>query len=127
MTRTASCACGKLTAACEGEPVRISICHCLDCQRRTGSAFGAAAFFPRKAVRTEGPCRVFERTADSGAQLQFHFCPDCGSTVFWTRSSRPDVTAVAIGAFADPAFPAPDKEVWQNRAHGWARFGLEEG
>ena len=67
MTRTASCACGKLTAACEGEPVRISICHCLDCQRRTGSAFGAAAFFPRKAVRTEGPCQVFERTADSGA------------------------------------------------------------
>jgi hypothetical protein len=96
MTRTASCACGSLTAACEGEPVRISICHCLDCQRRTGSAFGAAAFFPREAVRTDGPSQVFERAADSGA-------------------------------FADPAFPAPDKEVWQHRSHHWARLGLEEG
>lgn len=127
MTRTASCACGRLTAECEGEPARVSICHCLDCQRRTGSAFGSAAFFPRTAVRTGGESRVFERTADSGARLGFHFCPACGSTVFWTRSTWPEVTAVAVGAFADPAFPAPDKEVYQDRSHLWARLGLPDG
>ena len=40
-TRTATCSCGQLRLACEGEPVRISICHCLECQKRTGSIFGA--------------------------------------------------------------------------------------
>jgi len=41
--RQAACSCGKLSAAAEGDPIRISICHCHACQRRTGSVFGAQA------------------------------------------------------------------------------------
>ena len=84
MTRQAACACGKLSLICEGEPVRISVCHCLECQRRTGSIFGAQAWFPRDRVTksTKGAAR-FVRVADSGKNIVFHFCPDCGSTLFW--------------------------------------------
>ena len=46
MTRTATCQCGQLAVACEGDPVRISVCHCLDCQKRSGSSFAAQARFP---------------------------------------------------------------------------------
>jgi hypothetical protein len=48
--RLASCSCGQLTAEVSGEPVRVSICHCLACQRRTGSVFGEQARFPRVDV-----------------------------------------------------------------------------
>ena len=48
--RTASCSCGQLQARVTAEPLRVSVCHCLACQRRTGSVFGAQARFSRDAV-----------------------------------------------------------------------------
>ena len=121
-TRTAACACGQLRISCAGEPQRVSVCHCLDCQRRTGSAFGVAAFFPRGAVTPEGRQHTNRRVADSGRGLTFHFCPDCGSTVFWEPEFRPDSIAVAVGGFADPSFPQPEKAVYEERAHPWVKI-----
>jgi hypothetical protein len=123
-TRTATCACGQLRLACEGEPQRVSVCHCLDCQRRTGSAFGVAAFYPRTAVKAEGRAQTTRRLADSGRGLTFHFCPDCGATVFWEPDFRPDSVAVAVGAFGDPSFPKPEKAVFEERAHPWAKISF---
>jgi hypothetical protein len=118
-TRHAACSCGQLTATTEGDPIRISICHCLACQRRTGSAFGAQARFPRDKVRTEGRSTQYVRTADSGNKITFHFCPDCGATVYYRLELLPDAIAVAIGAFADPTFPAPKVSVYEARRHPW--------
>jgi hypothetical protein len=123
-TRIAACACGQLRLSCQGEPQRVSVCHCLDCQRRTGSAFGVGAFYPRRAVKSEGRAQTTRRLADSGRGLTFHFCPDCGSTVFWEPDFRPDSLAVAVGAFADPSFPKPDKAVFEERAHSWAKISF---
>lgn len=122
--RTAACACGQLRITCEGAPLTVSICHCLDCQRRTGSAFGIAAFFARGATRAEGRDVTFRRMADSGRGITFHFCPDCGSTVFWEPDVWPDAIAVAVGAFADPFFPKPEKAVWEERAHPWVKVSF---
>jgi hypothetical protein len=49
------------------------------------------------------------------------FCPECGSTVYWTMSSQPDLVAVAVavGNFADPAFPGPRVSVFEKRRRGW--------
>ena len=47
VVRRAECACGQLSAVCSGEPMRVSVCHCLACKRRTGSAFSYNARFPR--------------------------------------------------------------------------------
>jgi hypothetical protein len=123
-TRIAACACGQLRLSCRGEPQIVSVCHCLDCQRRTGSAFGVGAFYPRTAVTIEGLAQTTRRLADSGRGLTFHFCPDCGGTVFWEPDFRPDSLAVAVGAFADPSFPKPDKAVFEERAHPWAKISF---
>lgn len=122
IVREASCACGQFKVSCRGEPQKISLCHCLDCQRRTGSAFGIAAFYPRDAVTAEGQISSIRRIADSGRGITFHFCPDCGSTVFWEPEFRPEAIAVAVGAFADPSFPRPTQAVWQERAHRWVKL-----
>src|SRR6185437_7138735 len=117
--RTATCACGKLIVTCSGDPTRISVCHCLDCQRRTGSTYVIGAFFARNDVEANGSFRTFRRDSDSGSAVSFHFCPDCGSTVFWEPEQRPDMVAVAVGAFADPAFPAPSQSAFNERRHSW--------
>ncbi len=118
-TRQASCCCGQLRLTTAGEPVRISICHCLECQRRTGSVFGAQARFKREQVTIEGRAAEYLRKGDSGNPITFRFCPACGSTVYWTLSALPELIAVAVGAFADPAFPAPWVSVYERRRHGW--------
>lgn len=117
--RTATCACGQLRVACRGEPQLVALCHCLDCQRRTGSTYGVAAFFARDAVEATGRTGTFRRSSDSGHAVVFHFCPDCGSTVFWEPARKPDSVAVAVGCFGDPSFPAPTRAVWDERRHPW--------
>jgi hypothetical protein len=117
--REATCSCGQLRLEAEGEPVRISMCHCLACQRRTGSVFGAQARFPRDQVRVEGRHTDYVRLSDEGEERIYHFCPECGSTVFYELASVPDVYAVPLGAFADPTFPAPRVSVYESSRHPW--------
>lgn len=127
IVRHASCTCGQLRVACEGDPVRVSICHCLDCRRRTGSVFGTQARFREEQVRTSGEAREFVRTTDSGRTVTQRFCPHCGSTVWWTLQREPGVVAVAVGAFGDPAFPAPWVEVYAARRSPWVAMPALDG
>ena len=117
--RTATCRCGQLKAVCEGEPVRVSVCHCLDCQKRSGSAFATQARWPDGQVALSGEARTWERVADSGHRATYQFCPHCGSTVAYVIQGWPGVTAVPVGAFADPEFPAPKFSVYEHRKHAW--------
>lgn len=119
MTRIATCACGNLRVTCASEPAKVSLCHCLACQKRTGSAYGIAAFFSRADVRVDGPSKSYERQSDRGFPVRFHFCPDCGSTVFWEPQRKPDFVAVGVGSFADPTFPAPTQSVYGEYRHAW--------
>ena len=72
MTRTATCRCGQLSATCTGEPVRGSVCHCYDCQKRSGSAFAVQARFPSEAVTISGEHKLYShvRTRQSGLQTR---------------------------------------------------------
>jgi hypothetical protein len=119
--RRAACSCGQLQVVCTGEPVRVSLCHCLECQRRTGSVYGAQARFRREDISSiEGRSTAFSRMGDSGNSSTLHFCPVCGSTVYWEPDALPDFIVVAVGAFADPHFPAPKVSVYEERRHAWA-------
>jgi len=124
----ASCSCGKLKAVVNGDPLRIAICHCEACQKRTGSVFSAQARFNRPDVVVSGPSSVFERKADSGNVLKFHFCPACGATVYYFNTAWPDAIGIPLGAFADPAFPMPRFSVYERTKHKWlslAGLGME--
>lgn len=120
--RIATCRCGQLQARCEGDPVRISVCHCLACQRRSGSAFAVQARWPDAQVAITGKRKEWQRTADSGGVAHYFFCPECGATLFYRLDKFPGLTAVPVGAFADPAFPAPGFSVWEERKHAWVEI-----
>jgi len=96
------------------------MCHCVDRQRRTGSLFGVAAFFERSAVTVaNGRSKTFTRNSVIGKPVSFHFCPKCGSTVFWEPERMPHLIGVAVGAFADPSFPQPEQSVFTTSKHAW--------
>ncbi|HWA62976.1 MAG TPA: GFA family protein, partial [Caulobacteraceae bacterium] len=118
-TRTASCSCGQLAIEVEGEPRGVGLCHCLACQRRTGSVFAALASF-RPPWRVTGKATEYVRTGDHGSRFRFRFCPVCGTSLFHTEEGYEDRSvSVAVGAFADPSFPPPSVSVYDSRRHPW--------
>jgi len=118
-TRFAACSCGQLSAQVSGEAVRISICHCLACQRRSGGPFAQQARFRRADVVISGPSTEYVRTGDAGSRATFHFCARCGVTVYYEAENFGDYVMIPVGVFADPGFPAPTVSVYESRMHGW--------
>jgi len=123
MPRIAHCCCGSLRVETTGEPAIVAACHCRECQRRTGAPYGVSVYFEKTQVRPEGASKVYTRNGQEGRKLRFHFCPECGTTVYWEADFRPDQIGVALGAFADPAFPAPTRSAWEESRHSWVAFG----
>ncbi len=119
---TARCQCGQLSVECHGDPVRVSVCHCHDCQRRSGSAFAAQIRFPIETVRVSGDYLSWTRTADSGNKAHFHFCPTCGSTMFYEIDMMPGTRAIPMGAFAGTDLPRPWVSVFENRKLPWVEL-----
>ena len=117
--RTASCSCGQLQVHVKSEPIRVSVCHCLACQRRTGSVFGAQARFSPSSVTVTGAAKEYVRVGDGGSRATFRFCPECGSTVFYTAECLVGSIVIPVGAFADPTFPSPTFSVYEERMHSW--------
>lgn len=118
-SRLAHCSCGQLSVSTQGNPIRISICHCYACQRRTGSAFGVQARFHYDNVRISGDSQRYTRASDEGNSITFFFCPNCGSTVYYRLDQTPGIIAVPIGAFAESDFPEPTVSVYEEHQHAW--------
>jgi hypothetical protein len=95
------------------------VCHCLACQRRTGSVFGAQARFSADSVTISGNGKEFVRVGDEGTAATFRFCPECGATVYFTAPVMEGSIAIPVGAFADPTFPGPTFSVYEERMHSW--------
>jgi hypothetical protein len=120
--RLAQCHCGSLRATTSGEPLYVGICHCKACQRRTGALAASVAGFAKAQVTIEGQTKVFDRNGQSGRKVRFYFCPDCGTSLYWEADARPDVYILAVGAFADPNFPAPSVSIFEESKHTWMQL-----
>ena len=121
MKHHASCSCGQLTIDYDGEIAKTSICHCFECQKRTGSAFGIQVRLETAKISIQGDSTVFQRKGDEGV-VTLHFCPKCGSTVYWELDGMPGSTVVAAGSFTNPELPSPTFMVYGNRKHHWIKM-----
>ncbi len=73
----------------------------------------------QRRVAIDGRSSRYVRTGDEGSTATFHFCPDCGSTVYYQLDAMPEFVAVPVGNFADPAFPPPSVSIYDVRRHPW--------
>ncbi|WP_353217128.1 GFA family protein [Sandarakinorhabdus sp.] len=95
------------------------MCHCADCQRRSGSPFGMAVWLMETDVTIIGETRAFVHVSDKGRELTNRFCPNCGSTICFTAAINPGLIAIPAGLFADPNTPPPMRSVFEERRHPW--------
>jgi hypothetical protein len=110
-----------LNARSDADSDFVIACNCKACQRRTGAPFGAGLYFPKTVLAFQGVSKTWHRTSDAGRDLGMHFCPECGTTLYWTLEMRPDHIGVAYGCFVTPV-PDPIRAIWTEAKHGWVTF-----
>jgi hypothetical protein len=117
----ARCSCGAVALSFSGPSKLVVACHCIDCQRRTGAPFGVGAFYPAEVVTISGTPKQFTRASASGGKVHTYFCPNCGSSVYWSADNLPAMIGVAVGALADPKYSAPAKSIFEQSKHDWVQ------
>lgn len=123
MERQAKCLCGQLKVTVRGEPALSMVCNCTNCQRRTGSVFGAITYFhDTQVIQQSGQALSYRFKVDSGNTNQTFFCPECGTTVYFKADMFNGQTGIAAGCFNDPDLPEPGLAVWTNSKTKWVNF-----
>ena len=122
MKISGACHCGSITVEGEADPDRVSICHCTDCQTRTGSAFGVSVQVPGNTFKMTGqPTAYLKTTPESGKPRLQTFCPKCGSQIYSTTPGdgvQPFYT-VRVGMLAQRDQLAPKRQNWFRSARAW--------
>ena len=104
---TGGCLCGDVRIVATGRPLRVGVCHCLDCRKHHGALFHASAIFPQAAVALSGETRDYAGR---------HFCPRCGSSVFGRSAGEVEVN---LGSLDAPDQFLPTYELWTVRREAW--------
>ncbi len=114
------CTCGKVRYRLRGEPIAFYACHCLDCQRESGSAFGLSMIVRRESLEIlEGETKHFVVTRPDGRVTQTARCPHCATRLWSEPRSAPEVRTLRPGTLDDPRAYAPWGNMWTVRAHPW--------
>jgi hypothetical protein len=116
-----SCHCGYITFEAEADPAQTGICHCIDCQQLTGSAFRT---FIRVATDTfrilSGEPTTYFRTGDSGRTLRQGFCPRCGSPIYSTAAEeQPKFHSLRPGTIRQRDQLVPQMQIWCRSQVPW--------
>jgi hypothetical protein len=128
---TGGCVCGSIRYQCSGEPERVTVCHCLWCQRRTGSAFGTEMVFHADKVSLSGaePAKYRHISDESGRWLETYFCGRCGSNLGMTLEAVPGIRTLPAGTLDDPGSLSPARtkfrQVFARSRRSWGDPGAE--
>ena len=116
---TGGCLCGAVRYTANGPSLRMHLCHCRDCKRFTGTAFGAGIVFPATSVVVDGELRSFDVMGGSGHLVHRKFCSRCGSGVLVTADVKTDIVVVQAGSLDDPSLFIPTTEFFTDAALVW--------
>jgi hypothetical protein len=117
--REGGCACGAVRYRLTSEPLFVHCCHCLNCQRQTGSAFVINLLIEadRVAVLGDEPQPV-DVPRDDGSSQRIWRCPTCQIAV-WSQYGRPEVRFVRGGTLDDPSSVSPDVHIYTRSKVPW--------
>ena len=107
------CLCGSTKYECSSEPVVSAVCHCKDCQKHSGSAFGLYDGVPKNSLTTTGESlKTFEGQGGSGKYFHRTFCGDCGSSLYAAIEAAPDLLLIHAGTLDDATWVQPEVQAW---------------
>lgn len=122
---TGRCACGAVTYRMTAPPMITHCCHCLDCQRQTGSAFVLNALIEADRVHVEGEVTASRMPTDSGQPHHIIRCAQCGTALWSEYGAGAALRFMRVGALDDPSAIPPDVHIYTRSKQPWVR--LPEG
>jgi hypothetical protein len=120
---TGGCACGAVRYRLTSEPLVVHCCHCLNCQRQTGSAFVINLLIEADRVEVSGEPRPVDVPRDDGSTQRIYRCPTCEVAVF-SEYGWPEVRFVRGGTLDEPSSVRPDVHIYTRSKLPWV--GLPE-
>jgi hypothetical protein len=117
------CLCGKVRYSADAAPKFMSVCHCRDCQRFTGSAFSIVIALPKAALAVTGALKGFVKRGDSGKPIERFFCPECGTSVVEEAQALPGLAMIAAGTLDDARWVKPTSQIYCASAQPWVELG----
>lgn len=117
MAREGGCQCGAVRFRAAGEPERVGICHCADCRRAAAAPMMAWAVYPREQFAIiRGEAQAYNSSPD----VYRHFCPVCGTGLFYVNEVvLPGLVDVQVAAFDDPDTLVPEGQIQVAERIGW--------
>ena len=126
VTVTGGCLCGAVRYEYSGEVGAAGYCHCEDCRRTSGSAFGVSVRVAASGFRfTKGEPRSFTKAGESGRLVTRCFCGDCGSPLCTLPPLHPDVVFIKAGSLDDPKVVVPNRQAWTRSRVSWAEISSD--
>jgi hypothetical protein len=119
------CQCGKITYDISDKPLTIHACHCKECQKRSGSAFGISMPIAKDKIKIRGELNSFERVADSGFKLIQFFCSNCGNPIYSEVERRPNAIVLFPGTLDDTNWFRLERMIWTCSAQSWYEFPID--
>jgi len=116
------CQCGDVSYRISDMPITSHACHCIECQKRSGSAFGISLVIDKDAFLLTGKLQAFTRVAESGFKLTQHFCTTCGNTIYTENERRVNAIVLHPGTLEDTDWIELNRMIWTNRAQKWFEF-----
>src|SRR3954467_7423373 len=117
---TGGCHCGAITYEADIDPASVGLCHCIDCQIFSGSAFRATVPVKKEAFKLTGKPKVYVKTAESGNKRAQAFCAECGTHIYATSVEDQKVFGLRTGTSNQRAELRPTRQIWCQSAQGWA-------
>jgi hypothetical protein len=120
------CFCGSVHYRVSEEPLLVYACHCTDCQKRTGGAFGLSMWIRRTAITTtKGETRADILVSADGRPRPGRICPRCGTRLWSEPPHRPGLAVVRPGTLDDTTWIRPMAHLWTRSAQPW--FVIPDG
>src|SRR5262245_17826579 len=114
--RSGGCQCGDVRYESTGQALALYACHCRECQRQSGSAFGLSLAVPREGLRlVRGAPNSWTRATDSGGRLKCFFCPRCGARLWHEPDSPCPTVTIKAGSLDEPVDFSAAIHIWTSR------------
>jgi hypothetical protein len=114
------CLCDQIRYESDAEPLLTVLCHCINCQKNSGTAYSTNVAIPKGEITLQGEPSIYVDSSDTGNRVSRFFCPNCGSALL-SKSDGLDLTILKAGTLDDTSWLTPTMEIYCDSAQEWTK------
>ena len=119
--QSGGCLCGKISYQFnKSDAISAHHCHCLDCQKSTGSGKATILLVPDSSLEIDGNLKFFTVQGSGGSHISRGFCENCGSPLISFVEENADIKFIKVGSINDSSWVNADSNFWSSTSNKWS-------